>query len=70
MNSIIIDGVYPNYSSYEDIMNQSRILAAAIGTNAVTDYICISPNGNDLDGTNWNNAFTTFNSALAAASTD
>ena len=49
-------------------------IAAASGNfisgRAVTATLYVSPNGNDLDGSSWDNAYTTIQAALDAASTD
>jgi len=37
---------------------------------AVTDVLCVSPNGDGSDGSSWTNAYTTVQDALDAASTD
>ena len=37
---------------------------------AVTETLYVSPNGNNIDGSNWVNVYTTIQGALGAASTD
>ena len=55
--------LYYNSTSLDEI-------GAGISGRAVTDTLYVSPNGNGLDGSTWDRAYTTIQAALDAASTD
>jgi len=54
-------------SSAGGFIKPSEMAGIACSTDAV---LFVSKNGNDVDGTTWNKAFTTINAAISAASSD
>jgi len=58
-----------SYNSYTDLLRESQLGMPTVG-RSVTATLFVSPNGNNSDGSTWDNAYNTIQGALDAASTD
>ncbi len=59
----------PN-KSIEQITALDSLVGNSVSGRAITETLCVSPDGDGSDGSNWVKAYTTVQDALDAASTD